>query len=193
MIQAVFSIIFFSVAIPVFNGFLMMGYATIFTSMPVFSLVVDRDVDRTSVMKFPPLYKSLQKGRALNLKTFLTWVWISIFQGAAIMLLSITWFNDSFVNIVSITFTSLIFIELLNVFSQVHHLQKKILLTSFLTLVIYLSCILFLRNYFDTAVFTNQFLLKVMIITSVCWAPIHLAKRVIEKCQPSEEDKINDK
>jgi phospholipid-translocating ATPase len=59
IIQAVFSIIFYSVAIPIFNGFLMMGYATIFTSMPVFSLIVDRDVDRQSVMQFPPLYKSL--------------------------------------------------------------------------------------------------------------------------------------
>jgi phospholipid-translocating ATPase len=95
----------------------MMGYATIFTSMPVFSLVVDRDVDRDSVIKFPPLYKSLQKGRSLNNKTFLLWVWISIYQGSLIMLFSITFFNESFVNIVSITFTSLIFIEMLNVFT----------------------------------------------------------------------------
>jgi phospholipid-translocating ATPase len=171
----------------------MMGYATIFTSMPVFSLVVDREVDRESVMKFPPLYKSLQKGRSLNLKTFMIWVWISIFQGSAIMLLSITWFNDSFVNIVSITFTSLIFIELLNVFSQVHHLQVKIIVASICTLVIYLSCILFLRNYFDTALFTSQFLLKVLIVTTICWLPVHFAKRIIEICQPSEVDKIKDK
>jgi phospholipid-translocating ATPase len=68
-------------------------------------------------MKFPPLYKSLQKGRSLNFKTFLIWVWISIYQGAVIMLSSIIFFNDSFVNIVSITFTSLIFIELLNIFT----------------------------------------------------------------------------
>jgi hypothetical protein len=62
-----------------------------------------------------------------------------------------------------------------------------------MTLIIYLSCILFLRNYFDTTSFTTQFLLKVIIITSVCWAPIHFAKRLIEKCRPSEVDKINDK
>lgn len=59
IIQAVFSIIFFMVAIPVFNGYLMMGYSTVFTMLPVFSLILDQDVDRDSVMKFPPLYKSL--------------------------------------------------------------------------------------------------------------------------------------
>jgi len=29
------------VAIPIYNGFLMMGYTTIYTSMPVFALILD--------------------------------------------------------------------------------------------------------------------------------------------------------
>lgn len=80
IIQAVFSIIFFFVSIPIYNGYLMMGYTTIYTSMPVFSLVLDEDVDLKAVMSFPPLYKSLQKGRSLNFKTFMIWVWKSIYQ-----------------------------------------------------------------------------------------------------------------
>lgn len=79
IIQAVFSIVFFYVAIPIYNGYLMMGYTTIYTSLPVFALVLDEDVDLKSVIKFPPLYKSLQKGRSLNFKTFMIWVWKSIF------------------------------------------------------------------------------------------------------------------
>jgi phospholipid-translocating ATPase len=59
VIQAIFSIIFFFVAIPVYNGWLMMGYTTVYTSMPVFALVLDEDVDLKSVMNFPPLYISL--------------------------------------------------------------------------------------------------------------------------------------
>jgi phospholipid-translocating ATPase len=47
------------VAIPVFNGYLMMGYSTIFTMLPVFSLILDQDVDRETVMGYPPLYQSL--------------------------------------------------------------------------------------------------------------------------------------
>jgi phospholipid-translocating ATPase len=79
IIQAVFSIIFYFVAVPIYNGFLMMGYSTIYTNLPVLALILDEDVDLKAVMKFPPLYKSMQKGRSLNFKTFLIWVWISIY------------------------------------------------------------------------------------------------------------------
>lgn len=37
----------------------MLGYATIYTSLPVFSLVFDSDTNVDAVLKFPPLYKSL--------------------------------------------------------------------------------------------------------------------------------------
>jgi phospholipid-translocating ATPase len=80
IIQAMFSIVFYFVSIPIYNGYLMMGYTTFYTNMPVFALVTDVDVELKNVMKFPPLYKSLQKGRSLNFKTFLIWVWKSIYQ-----------------------------------------------------------------------------------------------------------------
>ena len=41
IIQAVFSVVFYFVAIPIYNGFLMMDYTTIYTSMPVFALILD--------------------------------------------------------------------------------------------------------------------------------------------------------
>ena len=59
VIQAIFSICFYFVAIPIYNGLLMLGYATIYTNLPVFSLVFDEDVPVQAVMKFPPLYKTL--------------------------------------------------------------------------------------------------------------------------------------
>ena len=59
VIQAVFSIVFYFVAIPIYNGLLMLGYATIYTSMPVFMIVFDEDTDRQHVLDFPPLYKTL--------------------------------------------------------------------------------------------------------------------------------------
>lgn len=79
VIQAIFIILFYFVAIPIYNGFLMLGYATVYTCLPVFSLVFDSDTSVDAVLKFPPLYKSLQKGRSLNFKTFCIWVWKSIF------------------------------------------------------------------------------------------------------------------
>ena len=80
VIQAIFIILFYFVAIPIYNGFLMLGYATIYTALPVFSLVFDTDTDLDSALMFPPLYKSLQKGRSLNMKTFCVWIWLSVYQ-----------------------------------------------------------------------------------------------------------------
>ncbi len=58
-----------------------------------------------------------------------------------------------------------------------------------------MSSILFFRNYFDTSAINEQFLMKVMIITAICWLPIHLIKRIGDRISPSEEDKLpkNDK
>lgn len=40
--KAVFSMLFYFAAIPIYNGWLLVGYATIFTMFPVFSLVLVR-------------------------------------------------------------------------------------------------------------------------------------------------------
>ena len=71
--------VFYSVTVPIFSGPLIFGYTTIYTSLPVFSLVLDEDVDRETCLRFPILYQSLQAGRSLNIKTFLIWVWKSIY------------------------------------------------------------------------------------------------------------------
>jgi len=190
IIQALFSIIFFFVAIPIYNGYLLVGYSTVYTSLPVFCLILDEDVDLESVMNFPPLYKSLQKGRSLNLKTFLIWVWKSIYQGAVIMLVSIIIFPDSFVNIVSITFTALIFIELLNIMTEVHKIKLLMVVSQVFTVFIYIFSIVTLRQYFDMSYITPEFLMKVLIITAICWLPMHLLKKIVEKCDPSAEAKV---
>ena len=79
-IQAIFTCLYFFVTIPIYNGYLILGYSTIYTTFPVFSIVLDEDVSYDKVEAFPALYKTIQKGRSLNLKTFLVWTWISIYQ-----------------------------------------------------------------------------------------------------------------
>ena len=70
-------------------------------------------------MKFPTLYKNLLKGRELSIKSFLWWFWKSIFQAAVIMIGAVLIFDKIFLKIATITFTVLIFAELLNVYSEV--------------------------------------------------------------------------
>ena len=57
--QAIFTVVFYFVTIPIFNGYLILGYSTYYTSAPVFALVLDEDVTREKVDKFPALYQSL--------------------------------------------------------------------------------------------------------------------------------------
>jgi len=58
--QAVFSALFYFAPIPLYNGVLVVGYATLFTTGPVFSLVLDEDVSESNALKFPQLYRELQ-------------------------------------------------------------------------------------------------------------------------------------
>ena len=39
-----------------FNGYLLLGYATIYTMFPVFALIFDFDIDWKTATKFPILY-----------------------------------------------------------------------------------------------------------------------------------------
>ena len=84
----------------------------------------------------------------MNIKTFLIWVWKSIYQASIIMFLSIILFNDSFVIIMSITFTTLIFAELLNVIQEVTVIRKKMILSILISLGIYVVSIYFFNTMF---------------------------------------------
>lgn len=39
VIQVIFSLTFYSLPIPVYNGMLLLGYSTLYTMLPVFALV----------------------------------------------------------------------------------------------------------------------------------------------------------
>lgn len=92
ILQMAFSIIFYNVAIPIYNGMLMLGYATFYTSLPVASIIFDEDLSREKTLLYPNLYMSLRKSREMNAKTFFIWVWISIYQGIVIMTMSLLMF-----------------------------------------------------------------------------------------------------
>lgn len=61
VIQAVFSALFYFAPIALFNGFILVGYTTIYTMAPVFSLVYDKDISDETAILYPELYKDLRK------------------------------------------------------------------------------------------------------------------------------------
>ncbi|XP_029084290.1 probable phospholipid-transporting ATPase IIB isoform X2 [Monodon monoceros] len=147
--QAVFSSVFYFASVPLYQGFLMVGYATVYTMFPVFSLVLDQDVKPEMAMLYPELYKDLTKGRSLSCKTFLVWVLISIYQGGILMFGALVLFESEFVHVVAISFTALILTELLMVALTVRTWHWLMAVAELLSLGCYVASLAFLNQYFD--------------------------------------------
>ncbi|KAJ1327335.1 hypothetical protein BSLG_010677 [Batrachochytrium salamandrivorans] len=100
------------------RGLIISIMQAVFSSLFYFSpycTVPDKDISQDTALTYPELYKELVKGRALSYKTFFIWLLISVYQGGAIMMLAIWLFENEFVRVVSISFTALVFNELLMV------------------------------------------------------------------------------
>ena len=107
-----------------------------------------------------------------------------------IMFVAVTQFDQSFVNIVSITFTTLICIEMLNVLSEVTRIRWEMTVSILLTMVVYIGSIALFRQYFQVSYIDGPFLLKVTLLTLITWAPLQVFKKIMEKCDPTQEQKI---
>ncbi|RNE98439.1 putative phospholipid-transporting ATPase IIB [Trypanosoma conorhini] len=119
-VQAFFSLLFAGTTMSVFNGYLLMGYTTIFTMAPVFALVLDEDIREEDVSEFPQHYKELLKSRSMNARSFLQWAWISFFQGGITMLFSLELFSEELFQIMAVVYTSLLLTELIIVACTAH-------------------------------------------------------------------------
>jgi phospholipid-translocating ATPase len=191
IIQAVFSAIFYFSAIAVYQGWLIVGYATYYTMFPVFSLVLDKDVKEEIAFRYPELYRDLQKGRSLSLKTFMIWLWKSVYQGGLIMILSILLFENNFLNIVAITFTCLIFAELINVAFEIHIWHRYMVFSLAFSVIAYVLSLFILRDYFDIRfILSLDFVIKTFIITCASTLPLLVAKLIDRKCRPPAYMKV---
>ncbi|CBZ54408.1 putative phospholipid-transporting ATPase, P-type [Neospora caninum Liverpool] len=190
-IQVIFSAIFYFIPLAIFQGWLQVGYATYYTMAPVFSLVLDVELPENVVFMFPELYQTLKNGRVLSVKTFFGWVWKSIYQAAVVMMGAIALFENSFMNIVSITFTALILAELLNVASEIQTWHPLMIASEICTVMIYIFSMFILRSYFDiTFIMTLTFWAKVSAVTLVSWVPIQIFKAVKKTLQPPQHAKL---
>ncbi|XP_009292513.1 probable phospholipid-transporting ATPase IIB isoform X2 [Danio rerio] len=190
--QAVFSSIFYFASVPLYQGFLMVGYATIYTMFPVFSLVLDQDVKPEMALLYPELYKDLTKGRSLSFKTFLIWVLISIYQGGILMYGALVLFDQEFVHVVAISFTALILTELLMVALTIRTWHWLMVVAQLISLACYLASLAFLNEYFDLSFITTRvFLWKVCVITLVSCLPLYIIKYLKRKFSPPSYSKLS--
>jgi phospholipid-translocating ATPase len=191
--QFIFSYIFYYNPVPMYSGFLSFGYSTIFTSLPSISVLLDQDISKINVLKFPSLYKVLLKGRELNLKSFLFWLFKSIFQAAVIMFGSFLIFKDNiFLKIVTVTFTALIYLEILNIYLEINTYHWFMFVAFISTCAVYLLTIWLFNYYLDIYfIFKANIFWKIPIISILAWAPFYIASYIKRKIFPQITEKLN--
>eukprot|EP00092_Neocalanus_flemingeri_P013376 GFUD01014420.1.p1 GENE.GFUD01014420.1~~GFUD01014420.1.p1 ORF type:complete len:564 (+),score=167.39 GFUD01014420.1:113-1693(+) len=191
VMQAIFSAVFYFSSVSLYQGFLMVGYATVYTMLPVFALVLDRDVTGEIAITYPELYKELTKGRSLSYKTFFIWVLISIYQGGVIIFGALLLFEDEFIHVVAISYTALILTELTMVALTIRTWHPIMLLAEVASILIYFLSLIVLRDFFDSDFIQSvDFVWKTLVITSVSCLPLYLVKFLRKRFSPPSYQKL---
>ena len=190
--QFIFSLIFYYNAVALYNGMLSFGYSTIFTCLPSISILLDRDVDRNNVLKFPTLYQVLLKGRELNFKNFLFWLFKSLFQSAVIMFGAVFMFEENiFLNIVTVSFTALIYLEILNVYMEINKFHFFMIFALVGTFIVYTITLFCLPSYLDVYILDFITLLKILLLAFIAWVPFFVYNKIKKIFFPQTIEKLN--
>jgi phospholipid-translocating ATPase len=160
--------------------------------MPVIALLLDKDTDLRNVMKFPILYKKLLQGRELSIKMFLWWLWKSLYQATVIMIGALILFPDKvFLKIATITFTSLIFIELLNVYSEIKSFHRYMIFSLLGTLIVYCASLWLLKTTLDVYfIWDAVTFIKIFALALISWFPFFICYQLKSRCFPEQYEKL---
>ncbi|CAL5868567.1 uncharacterized protein PFLUO_LOCUS2794 [Penicillium psychrofluorescens] len=175
-----------------FINWLMVGYATVYTNAPVFSLVWDRDVDERLANLYPELYRELKTGRSLSYRSFFTWVLISVYQGAVIQGLSqILLDKITGPRLISISFTVLVLNELGMVAIAITTWHPIMIICLIGTLLVFAGSVPFLGEYFDLRyVITVDWVWRVAAVLAVALIPVWAGKLIKQSWKPPSYRKV---
>ncbi|CCC67903.1 hypothetical protein NCAS_0A13450 [Naumovozyma castellii] len=194
--QAVYSICSKFEPIGLYQGFLMVGYATCYTMAPVFSMTLDHDIEESLTKIYPELYKDLTEGKSLSYKTFFVWCALSLFQGCVIQGCSQVFsslLEVDFTKMVAIGFTALILNELIMVALEIYTWNKIMVFTEILTFLCYVISVPFLGEYFDLKyMMTLRFYGELLFILLVSVFPVWAAKAIHRRLHPPSYAKVQE-
>ena len=175
-----------------YKDWLLVGYATVYTMAPVFSLVLDKDVDEGLANLYPELYKELTNGQSLSYRTFFVWVAVSIYQGSIIQGLSqiLVGSVDS-PQMVSVSFTVLVINELIMVACEIVTWHRIMVASLLGTAIIYMGSVPFLGRYFDLGyVWSWGFAWRVAGISAISLIPPYSVKILRRTLKPPSYRKV---
>ncbi|EXJ80352.1 phospholipid-translocating ATPase [Capronia coronata CBS 617.96] len=175
-----------------FKDWLLVGYATVYTMAPVFSLVLDRDVDEQLAKLYPELYKELKSGKSLSYQTFFTWVLVSVYQGIIIQGLTQLLVGEvDGPRMLSVSFTVLVLNELIMVAVAVTTWHPIMIVCILGTAAVYAASVPFLGGYFDLAYVTSwSWVWRVVAVGSISLVPVWGGKVIRRMWKPPNYRKI---
>ncbi|KAI5953547.1 NEO1 [Candida jiufengensis] len=192
--QTVYSISSKFEPIALYQGWLMVGYSTLYTMAPVFSLTLDCDIDEHLTKVYPELYKELTLGKSLSYKTFFMWVFISLYQGCVIQIISqfLQGLQESkFKSMVSLSFSCLVYNELFMVALSINKWNKIMIATIVLTFLCYIGSIPFLGDYFNFEYITSvAYIWQTLLIMLVSLFPVWLVQYLNRRLRPPNYAKV---
>lgn len=173
------------------KDWLLVGYATVYTMAPVFSLVLDKDVDEGLAKLYPELYKELKEGRSLSYRTFFIWVLVSIYQGSIIQGLTQLLVEVHGPRMVATSFTILVINELIMVAFEITTWHPVMILSLLGTAVLYFASIPFLGRYFDLKyVISLAFVWRVVAVSAIALIPPYFVKILRRTLKPPSYRKV---
>lgn len=118
------------------------------------------------------------------------WVFKSVYQGMVIMVLSFAMFENSYFLIVTITFSTLVFAEILNVYGQLNKFTPITFLFTIGTLVFYFLSVEMLSEYLSVQSIDVNFAINIVIIGLICWLPFWAIKKYQMITDPDDYQSI---
>lgn len=192
VIQAIFAACFYFASVPLFTGWLLIGYSVVYTALPVVAICLDRDVLRTHVFHYPELYLDGLLNRRCNFKTLMVWNCISLWEGCVVINLSkLVIMNGNFYNIVGVCFTCLVCVELLSMGFTIHEWTRTMLVAEAVSVGLYVASIFLLRDVFDYRLILNWlFWAKCLGVVAIAVLPVFFIRFMKTKISPSTSEKI---
>ncbi|GAB1221071.1 hypothetical protein ENUP19_0063G0031 [Entamoeba nuttalli] len=116
--QLLYCSIFNFAPLPLYIGWYMIFFTTMFNQLPIIMFITDFDLYRYSTRKFPEIYKQLREKSDLSIKVFYQWLTTSIYEGTMILIISLLLTHEQ-KELANLSFLVLNIIYLLDCASQV--------------------------------------------------------------------------
>ncbi|KAF2858627.1 phospholipid-translocating P-type ATPase [Piedraia hortae CBS 480.64] len=191
--QTVYSISSHFEPVALYRDWLLVGYATVYTMAPVFSLVLDRDVDENLAELYPELYRELTLGKSLSYRSFFGWVAISLYQGliiqggASLLLGEKAPFNK----LVAVSYTVLVLNEIFMVAVEITTWHPVMIVSILGTMLLFLGSFPALGDYFDLGyLVTVAFVWRCVAIGAASLIPVAGGKWIHRTIKPPSYRKV---